>query len=135
MVAGAGHADRPVPATVDGVFRAPCDPLVLAVDSAHRLGAFGTLLDWRLAGRLGRHLARTPPDAGAPLLVPGDALLPVARFLLVVATTPPDHLVGCLRGLGAVRPGLCPQEFGWAPEVVSTAFGELPVVLYRGVVA
>jgi len=130
MVAPAGSADRRLPATVDGLFRAPCDPVVLAVGDDGRLGVFGALLDWRLAGRLARHVSRNPPSLTAPLLVPGSALLPAARFVFFLRSTPLEHAVATLSGLCLPRPGLCPDEFGWAENDVAAAFDDMAVVLF-----
>lgn len=134
MAAPGGGADDRLPATVEGLFRAPCDPVVLGVRPDGRFGPFGACLDWRLAGRLARHVARSQPTAGAPLLVPGSPLLPAPRFLLVAAATPLVRLVETLAGLGATSPGLCPEEFGWTPAEVVTAFAPATVVVFDGAV-
>ena len=47
-----------VPATLDGLFAAPGDPLILAVCAGTRLPPLTALVDWRLAGRLSRHIDR-----------------------------------------------------------------------------
>lgn len=133
MAAPAGSGERRLPATVDGLFRAPCDPVVLAVGDDGRLGSFGALLDWRLAGRLARHVSRNPPTPGSPLLVPGSALLPAARFVLFARSTPLERAVVILSGLGLPRPGICPDEFGWSGADVAAAFGDVPVVLFSAV--
>jgi hypothetical protein len=83
---------------------------------------------------LARHVARSQPTAGAPLLVPGSPLLPAPRFLLVAAATPLVRLVETLAGLGATSPGLCPEEFGWTPAEVVTAFAPATVVVFDGAV-
>lgn len=135
-MAAAGPLLREAPATVAGLFRVPCDPLVLAVGGGVNASAtvegLTALVDWRMAGRLTQHLRARAPGDEVPLLLPRTPLLPAGRLLLV--RREPSGLAAlaaCVRAL-AVRPvGLCPEDFGWTPAQVVAAFGNLPLVLYR----
>lgn len=133
MAAAAGPSVREAPATLAGLFAAPCDALVLRVERTTMLPALTALVDWRLAGRVSRLVRDAEIPSDAPLLVPGSPLLPPTRLLLLRAGvfTPPA-LAQCLRGLGAAPVGVCPEDFGWRPADLTAALGDLSHVLYRG---
>jgi hypothetical protein len=133
MAAAAGPSVREAPATLAGLFAAPCDALVLRVEPTAPLPPLTALVDWRLAGRVSRLVRDAALPADAPLLVPGSPLLPPTRLLLLRAGvfTPPA-LVLCLRGLGAAPVGICPEDFGWTSADLAAALAGLPHVLYRG---
>lgn len=135
MAAAAGPSVREAPATLAGLFAAPCDALVLRAEPGQPLPALTALVDWRLAGRLSRLVRDAAVPGDAPLLVPGSPLVPATRLLLLRAGVfSPRELALCLRGLGATPAGLCPEDFGWKPAALSAALGDLPHVLYRAAV-
>ena len=115
----------PASADLDGLRRAPCDPLILAVrlDGRPLRGLTGRV-DWRLGGRLSALVAdeRVPRDA--PLMLPAPVFFPLPRLVLwrVGAATPAD-LARLARDMGAERPGLCPADFGFTADEVKQAFG------------
>lgn len=133
MAAAAGPSAREAPASLAGLFQAPCDALVLRVEPATAPAGLTAVVDWRLAARLSRLVRDAGLPADAPLLVPGSPLLPPTRLLLLraAALTPPA-LAARLRALGAAPVGLCPEDFGWKPAELVAALGDLPHVLYRG---
>lgn len=120
------------PATVAGLFDAPCDPLLLAVGGpGEPLPGLTARLDWRLAGAILRHV-RAGSVQGAPLLLPATRLLPAGRFVLFRrGEADADRLARCVMELGASPPGLCPEDFGLRPADVRAAFGDRALVLYR----
>lgn len=119
------------PATVAGLFDAPCDPLILAVGPPDGpLPGLTARVDWRLAGALRRLLASAAPGPGEPLLVPATPLLPAGRLLLFPATASATALAECVLSLGASPVGLAPADFNLAPESVQAALGARAWICY-----
>lgn len=137
MAVPVGPMRREAPATVVGLFSAPCDPLVLAVGpggATPALTGLTGLVDWRLAGRLAQHLRARPAGDELPLLLPRTPLLPAGRLLLLRSgEAGPAVLAERVRALAVGPAGLCPEDFGWTPAQVLAAFVGLPLVLYRPV--
>lgn len=117
-------------ADLDGLRRAPCDPLILAVglDGRPQRGLTGRV-DWRLGGRLSTLIAEGRVPADAPLMLPAPDFFPLPRLVLwrVGAATPGD-LARLGRDMAAGSPGLCPTDFGFtAAEVKRAFFGDVVV--------
>ncbi len=121
---------RVAPADLDGLRRAPCDPLILAVrpDGRPPPGLTGRV-DWRLAGRLSALLVEGRVPRDTPLMLPAPDFFPLPRLVLwrVGAATPAD-LARLAREMGAERPGLCPADFGFGADEVKRAFAGAVVI-------
>ncbi len=117
-----GHAPS---ADLDGLRRAPCDPLILAVRFDERpLRGLTGRVDWRLGGRISGLMLDEKVPRDAPLMLPAPGFFPLPRLVLwrVGAATPSD-LARLARDMGAERAGLCPADFGFTAAEVERAFG------------
>lgn len=132
MSPGRAREVREVPATLAGLYEAPCDPLLLAVGpEGAPLPHLTALIDWRLAGRLSR-LLRAAGPGDEPRLLPGTPLVPAGRFIVYrQGSVDARTLAACVAALGTTPGGLCPEDFDLRPADLRAAFGRQGLVLYR----
>ncbi len=117
-------------ADLAGLRAAPCDPLILAVNTDQRpLRGLAGRVDWRTGGALSDLVRAGEVPAEEPLLLPAPEVLPVTRLVLwrVGAATAAD-LARLARGLDASAPGLCPGDFLLEIAEVRNAFGGRVVI-------
>lgn len=113
-------------ATIEGLHRHPCDPLLLAVRLDGRpLSGLTGRVDWRVGGRLSALVDSGALAGDAPLLVPAPRFMPVSRLVLwrLGAATPTD-LARLAASMKAKLPGLCPDDFGFTEREIRAAFAD-----------
>ena len=118
------------PATIEGLRRVPCDPLILAVRAEHRpLRGLTGHVDWHLGGTISRLVAEKRLAHDEPILQPPHPLLPVGRLVLWrQGAATPDELARMVHGLNADRPGLCAADFQFSEGELRAALGPNAVI-------
>ena len=125
---------RSLPATIEGLRQAYCDPLILAVHADEGvLKGLTAEVDWRLAGRLTDWLRSGRFQHDAPILAPKSPFLPAGRLLFWrVGSVTPRDLSEALMDLGESQAGICPSDFGFDAREVAACF-ERSITIFEGV--
>ena len=120
------------PASIQGLRRFPCDPLILCIHvDGQPLRGLAAEVDWRLAGSISE-IAKGGFDRNLPILRPAHIHLPAGRLVLFRSgACTPTEMAEIVHGLNGEKPGICPEDFDFSEEEVLQVFRNHVVIFRR----